>query len=102
MASQVSNILTSLNQRVDRIASDNKNFNKITDNLLALKKENSKNLEIKEKDMQKDASKESTTKISPDAKKNVDIVSGETYDVNITVSSYTQGEITIYIIEISH
>ena len=63
-------------ERVDRIASDNKNSNKITDNLLALKKENSKNLEIKEKDMQKDASKESTTKISPDAKKNVDIVSG--------------------------
>ena len=63
-------------ERVDRIASDNKNSNKITDNLLALKKENSKNLEIKEKDKQKDASKESTTKISPDAKKNVDIVSG--------------------------
>ena len=63
-------------ERVDRIASDNKNSNKITDNLLALKKENSKNLETKEKDEQKDASKESTTKISPDAKKNVDIVSG--------------------------
>ena len=63
-------------ERVDRIASDNKNSNKITDNLLALKKENSKNLEIKEKDKQKDTSKESTTKISPDAKKNVDIVSG--------------------------
>ena len=63
-------------ERVDRIASDNKNSNKITDNLLSLKKENSKNLKIKEKEKQKDANKESTTKISPDAKKNVDIVSG--------------------------
>jgi len=62
--------------RVDRIASNNKNSNKISDDLVALKKENSENLEIIEKDKQKDASKESTTKISPDAKKNVDIVSG--------------------------
>jgi len=62
--------------RVDRIASDNKNSQKISDDLVALKKENSENLEINEKDKQKDPSKESTTKISPDAKKNVDIVSG--------------------------
>ena len=62
--------------RVDRIASDNKNSQKISDDLGALKKENSENLEINEKDKQKDPSKESTTKISPDAKKNVDIVSG--------------------------
>ena len=33
-------------------------------------------MEINEKDKQKDPSKESTTKISPDSKKNVDIVSG--------------------------
>ena len=62
--------------RVDRIASDNKNSQKISDDLVALKKENSENLEINEKDKQKDPTKESTTKISPDAKKNVDIVSG--------------------------
>ena len=62
--------------RVDRIASDNKNSKKISDDLVALKKENSENLEIKEKDKQEDESKESTTKISPDAKKDVDIVSG--------------------------
>ena len=62
--------------RVDRIASDNKNSQKISDDLVALKKENSENMEINEKDKQKDPSKESTTKISPDAKKNVDIVSG--------------------------
>ena len=43
---------------------------------MALKKENSENMEINEKDKQKDQSKESTTKISPDAKKNVDIISG--------------------------
>ena len=62
--------------RVDRIASDNKKSQKISDDLVALKKENSENLEINEKEKQKDASKESTTKISPDAKKNVDIVTG--------------------------
>ena len=62
--------------RVDRIASDNKNSQKISDDLVALKNENSENVEINEKDKQKDPSKESTTKISPDAKKNVDIVSG--------------------------
>ena len=62
--------------RVDRIASDNKNSQKISDDLVAFKKENSENLDIKEKDKQKDASKESTTKITPDAKKNVEIVSG--------------------------
>ena len=62
--------------RIDRIASDNKNSQIISDELLELKKENPENLEINKKDKKKDVNKESTTEISPDAKKNVDIVSG--------------------------
>lgn len=62
--------------RIDRIASDNKNSQKISDELIELSEENSENLKIKKRDKEKDANKESTTKITPDAKKDVDIVSG--------------------------
>ena len=62
--------------RVDRIASDNKNTEKISDDLIEIKKENSENLKTEKKDKPKEANKEATTKITPNAQKNVEIISG--------------------------
>ena len=62
--------------RIDRIASDNKNTQKISDDLIEIKKENSENLKTEKKDKLKEANKEATTKITPNAQKNVEIISG--------------------------
>ena len=61
---------------VDRIASDDKKTQKISDNLTEILEENSEELELKTKKNSKEANKEATTKITPDAQKNVDIIKG--------------------------
>ena len=72
--------------RIDRIASDNKNTLDISDNLTELSNDMSEKTEIKTENKEKLSNKEATTKITPDAQKNVEIVKGLVEKSNMPLS----------------
>ena len=63
-------------ERIDRIASDNKNTDNISDDLTPLINDNSDKFELEKKENPKDANKEATTKITPNSQKDIEISSG--------------------------
>ena len=72
--------------RIDRIASDNKNTLDISDNLTELSNDMSEKTEIITENKEKLSNKEATTKITPDAQKNVEIVKGLVEKSNMPLS----------------
>ena len=72
--------------RIDRIASDNKNTLDISDNLTELSNDVSEKTEITTENKEKLSNKEATTKITPDAQKNVEIVKGLVEKSNMPLS----------------
>ena len=72
--------------RIDRIASDNKNTLDISDNLTELSNDMSEKTEITTENKEKLSNKEATTKITPDAQKNVEIVKGLVEKSNMPLS----------------
>ena len=72
--------------RIDRIASDNKNTLDISDNLTELSNYVSEKTEITTENKEKLSNKEATTKITPDAQKNVEIVKGLVEKSNMPLS----------------
>ena len=72
--------------RIDRIASDNKNTLDISDNLTELSNNVSEKTEITSENKEKLSNKEATTKITPDAQKNVEIVKGLVEKSNMPLS----------------
>ena len=72
--------------RIDRIASDNKNTLDISDNLTELSNDVSEKTEITSENKEKLSNKEATTKITPDAQKNVEIVKGLVEKSNMPLS----------------
>ena len=73
-------------ERIDRIASDNKNTLDISDNLTELSNDMSEKTEITTENKEKLSNKEATTKITPDAQKNVEIVKGLVEKSNMPLS----------------
>ncbi len=63
-------------ERIDIIASDKKNTDNVSDDVITLNKDNSENIDTEKKDNRIDANKEASTKITPDAQKEVEIISG--------------------------
>ena len=72
--------------RIDRIASNNKDTLDISDNLMELTNEISEKTAITSENNEKLSNKEATTTITPDAQKNVEIVKGVVEKSNMPLS----------------
>ena len=72
--------------RIDRIASNNKNTLDISDNLKEFTNETTEKTAISTENNEKLSNKQATTKITPDAKKNVEIVKGVVEKSNMPLS----------------